>query len=128
MADVPSQIQPPPPGSFDLMGLLITKVFPAFAGAYIRNLFPPRKPLLQRAAEAFGGVVLVIYAGPVAGGALWGLLGWLMTSIGVDDITPLINREQSDLLAAFLVGLLGMTVVEGALVFIRAWWRGKAAT
>lgn len=123
MADLPPHL--PPPANYELMALAITKIAPAMAGAYIRNLFPPRKPFMQRAAEAFGGVLLVVYGGQVAGGALWALLAWGLSLIGIGDMTGLIRRDQSDLLAAFLVGLVGMTVVEGGLLFVRSWLRER---
>jgi hypothetical protein len=103
------------------MSLFVTKVAPALAGAYIRNLFPPRKTLLQRFLEMIGGVLMVVYTAHVAAGALWALLGWALGWLGVQDISLIIQRQQADLLAAFLVGLIGMTVVEGFLVFLRRW-------
>ena len=107
------------------MALLLTKIFPALAGSFVRNLFPPRKPILQRFGEALGGVVMVIYAGPVAGGALWAALGWAMAFVNAKQ-SDVIQRAESDLLAAFLIGLIGMTLVEGAIAFTRAWMKTRA--
>ncbi|SCM74032.1 hypothetical protein KL86PLE_130058 [uncultured Pleomorphomonas sp.] len=101
------------------MGVIMAKVFPALAGAYIRNLFPPRKPWRQRLMETAGGVLIMFYAGEVAAGATWAVLKWAGGFVGVTNIAELVDRGQSDLLAAFLVGLTGMTAVEGGLHYLR---------
>ena len=119
MADIPPLLTSTDPnGSAWLWGLLVSKVGPAVAGAYVRGLFPPRKPLLQRLGEAFGGVLLVLYAHKIAAGGLWAVLDWALGHVGT-KAADVILRSDADMLAAFLVGLLGMTIVEGALVFIR---------
>lgn len=122
MADIGPHI---PPGaaelSSSLLGVAMAKVLPALAGAYIRNLFPPRKAWRQRLLETAGGVLMVIYVGEVAAGATWAVLRWAGTFVGVTDIAEFVDRSQSDLLAAFLVGLTGMTVVEGAFHYSRRW-------
>lgn len=110
-------------GGYDLLSLLFSKVLPALAGGLVRNIFPPRKVFWQRAAEMLGGVILVIYTGHHAGAVLWALLGWGLSKIGVNDPSLVMDRVQTDQLAAFLVGLVGMTVVEGGLVFLRQWSR-----
>lgn len=113
------------PGAAELgssvLGIVMAKVLPALAGAYIRNLFPPRKPWRQRLLETAGGVLMVVYAGEVAAGATWAVLGWAGSFLGVTDVAEFIDKGQSDLLAAFLVGLTGMTVVEGGFHFARRW-------
>jgi hypothetical protein len=105
--------------------LLVSKVAPAAAGAYVRGLFPPRKPTLQRLGEAGGGVLLVLYGHKVAAGALWALLNWALAFVDT-KAADVILRSDADMLAAFLVGLLGMTIVEGALLVIRR--RAETAT
>lgn len=117
MADMGPQI----PGAAELLGVIMAKVFPALAGAYIRNLFPPRKPWRQRLMETAGGVLMVFYAGEVAAGATWAVLKWAGGFVGVTDIAEFVDRSQSNLLAAFLVGLTGMTIVEGAFHYARRW-------
>lgn len=109
-----------PPPSWDwFYSLLIAKIIPAGVGAVLRNLFPPRKSWSQKLLETFGAVLFVIYAGQVAAGAQWALLSWGMGHIGVTDISRFIDRAESDRLSALLVGLLGMTAVEGCVVWIR---------
>lgn len=122
MADIGPHI---PPVAADLgssfLGVVMAKVLPALAGAYIRNLFPPRKPWRQRLLETAGGVLMVVYVGEVAAGATWAVLRWAGTFVGVSNVAEFIARGQSDLLAAFLVGLTGMTIVEGGFHFARRW-------
>lgn len=117
MADMGPHI----PGAADLLGVFMGKVAPALAGAYIRNLFPPRKAWRQRLLETAGGVLMVFYAGEVAAGATWAVLKWAGSFVGVVDVAELVDRGQSDLLAAFLLGLTGMTVVEGGFHYARRW-------
>ncbi len=127
MADVGPHL---PPGAVELgsgvLGVIMAKVLPALAGSYIRNLFPPRKPWRQRLMETAGGVLMVIYAGEVAAGATWAVLKWAGGFVGVTDVGEFVNRAQSDLLAAFLVGLTGMTVVEGGFHYARKWMEQKS--
>ena len=119
MADTPPLLTSGDPNSSTwLWGLLVSKVAPAIAGAYVRGLFPPRKPILQRLGEAFGGVLLVLYGHKIAAGALWAVLGWALGFVDT-KAADVIQRSDADMLAAFLVGLLGMTIVEGALIVIR---------
>jgi hypothetical protein len=119
VADIPPLLTSGDPNSSTwLWGILVSKVAPAVAGAYVRGLFPPRKPILQRVGEAFGGVILVLYCHKVAAGALWAVLNWALGFIGA-KASDVINRADADVLAVFLVGLLGMTIVEGALIVIR---------
>lgn len=119
--------EPVPPPFLDyLYGLVFTKIAPATVGAFLRNLFPPRKPWWQKGLETFGAVLLVIYAGGIAAGAQWALLSWAMSHIGVTDIARFIDRAESDRLSALLVGLLGMTIVEGGLVWLRRKMGGEA--
>jgi hypothetical protein len=117
MADVGPHI----PGAAEFLGVIMAKVFPALAGAYIRNLFPPRKSMRQRLMETAGGVLMVFYAGEVAAGATWAVLRWAGGFVGVANVAEFIDRGQSDLLAAFLVGLTGMTAVEGGFHYARRW-------
>ncbi len=117
MADIGPHI----PGAAEILGVIMGKVAPALAGAYIRNLFPPRKSWRQRLLETAGGVLLVFYGGEVAAGATWAVLRWAGGFVGVVDVGEFVNRAQSDLLAAFLVGLTGMTAVEGGFHYARKW-------
>lgn len=123
MADIGPHI----PGAAEFLGVIMGKVAPALAGAYIRNLFPPRKSWRQRLLETAGGVLLVIYAGEVAAGATWAVLGWAGSFLDVVDVAAYVDRGQSDLLAAFLVGLTGMTAVEGGFHYARKWMERKTA-
>ncbi len=113
MADVP------PPALDWLYSLLIAKIVPAGVGAFLRNLFPPRKRWSQKIAEMLGAVLMVIYAGQVAAGAQWALLHWLLSFINVNDVARFIDRAESDRLSALFIGLLGMTLVEGGLRWFR---------
>lgn len=123
-----SDIGPHVPGTVELLGVIMGKVAPALAGAYIRNLFPPRKPWRQRLLETAGGVLMVFYAGEVAAGATWAVLKWAGGFVGVTNIAEFVDRGQSDLLAAFLLGLTGMTVVEGGFHYARRWLGKKVDT
>lgn len=124
MADVGPQI----PGVPELLGVIMAKVLPALAGAYIRNLFPPRKPWRQRLMETAGGVLMVFYIGEVAAGATWAVLRWAGGFVGVTNVAEFVDKSQSDLLAAFLVGLTGMTVVEGGFHYARRWLNKREET
>jgi hypothetical protein len=119
VADIPPLLTSGDPNSSTwIWGILVSKVAPAIAGAYVRNLFPPRKPILQRLGEASGGVLLVLYGHKIAAGTLWALLNWALGFVDT-KAAEVIQRSDADMLAAFLVGLLGMTIVEGALIVIR---------
>lgn len=125
MADPHSHLTPEGVG---IVTLLVTKVAPAIAGGLIRNIFPPRKPMVQRVAEMAGGVLLVLYAGEVAAGIMWAMLAWGLKKIGVENPATVVMYSDAAKLAAFLVGLLGMTCVEGAILYTRRWWKtGKLA-
>jgi len=106
----------------------MTKIAPALAGSYVRGLFPPRKPILQRIGESLGGVVLVVYAGKPAAGALWAALDRAMRIADLGRAKDIMDKGEASLLAAFLVGLLGMTIVEGGIVWVRAWIKRRAGT
>ena len=54
------------------------------------------------------------------------VLKWAGGFVGVVDVAEFVNRAQSDLLAAFLVGLTGMTAVEGGFHYMRKWVEKKA--
>lgn len=125
MADF--NVQPPSPGGWvDIIGsMIMAKVAPALAGSYVRGLFPPRKPILQRLGESLGGVVLVIYAGKPAAGALWAGMDKAMRVAELGRAGDIMDKSEASLLAAFLVGLLGMTIVEGAIVWTRTWIRRR---
>lgn len=127
MADF--NFQPPSPGGWiDIIGgAIMTKVAPALAGSYVRGLFPPRKPIWQRILESIGGVFLVVYAGKPVAGALWAAMDKAMRIAELGRAGDIMDKSEESLLAAFLVGLLGMTIVEGAIVWTRAWVRRRAA-
>lgn len=122
MADIGPHI---PPGAAELgssfLGVVMAKVLPALAGAFIRSLYPPRKAWRQRLLETAGGVLMVMYAGEVAAGATWAVLKWAGGFVGATNIAEFVDRGKSDLLAAFLVGLTGMTAVEGGFHYARRW-------
>lgn len=121
---------PPPGGSGQWIDLIwsiaATKVAPALAGSYVRGLFPPRKAIGQRLAESLGGVLMVIYAGKPAAAILWAALDKAMITGGLGRARDVMERAEAGLLAAFLVGLLGMTIVEGGIVWVRTWMRRRA--
>jgi len=124
MADF--HIPPQPGGWWDLIwSVLATKAAPALAGSYVRGLFPPRKAIGQRLAESLGGVMMVIYAGAPVAGALWAGLDKAMRVAELGRAKDVMDKSQASLLAAFLVGLLGMTIVEGAIVWVRTWMRRR---
>jgi len=126
MADF--HIPPPGPGGWvDIIGsAVMTKIAPALAGSYVRGLFPPRKPIWQRILESIGGVCLVVYTGKPTAGALWAALDRAMRIADLGRAKDIMDKGEASLLAAFLVGLLGMTIVEGGIVWVRAWVKRRA--
>lgn len=117
-----ADIQPPSPGGLDLMNLLLGKVLPAAAGAYIRNVTSRNKPFVRRLAEMVGGVVMVISVGDPVGAIMWSGGGFVASKLlGVEDLAGVISRAEVDRVAAFLVGLAGITIAEGVLNLARMW-------
>ncbi len=118
MADL--QPHGPPP---DLLAWILAKAMTAGAGALgalVRNLFPPRRRLRQRAAEYVGGALAAVFFGPVAGPILHQLILAFGRTMGV-ALEPVMPRESVDSLAAFLCGVVGLTMIEGLILLARRW-------
>jgi len=114
---------PDPHAGGDLAATVLSKATAAtagLAGAYIRQLFPPRKPVRQRIAEYIGGAFTAVYGGPVAGPLLYQAIEVVAKWWGT-TVADVLARQSVESLAGFMCGAIGLTIIEGLFVLARRW-------
>ncbi|WP_336800478.1 hypothetical protein [Kaistia sp. MMO-174] len=90
------------------------------AGAWVRNLFPPHKPMRQRVPEYIAGALAAVYGGPVAGPLMYETLIAIFRTFGV-DVGRALSRPSVESLSGFMCGVVGLTIIEGVFVLARRW-------
>ncbi|WP_262265511.1 hypothetical protein [Microvirga yunnanensis] len=95
----------PDPSVHTILGVEVGHLVAGVAGGIVRAIIRPGQSLFQSASTAFAGVLCAAYATPF-------LKTWLGISVADTATTNAV---------AFFIGLVGMSVAEGAITMAQAW-------
>lgn len=93
----------------------IVVVLAGFLGAMVRSLTGPQKSWRERAAAWIGGAAMAVYATPVVSPVAFEMLHDLKL---VGDYAQ-VTAESLDGLVGFLMGAVGLTLVEALIAWAR---------